>query len=99
MAPIVESSRAYTQPLVQSAKSAVVAAAPNVARLVTREVFLSRRDLTVSSDSQKVTLGVIGAYIVAIALLWNLPVLRWSLWPFKVRNPNKNEYYTIPENQ
>lgn len=44
---------------------------------------LSRRGLTVS-DTQKVTLGVIAAYIVAIALLWNLPYIRWVLWPFKV---------------
>ena len=83
MAPIVEKSAAFTQPLVRSAKAAVVAAGPSVAKLANREV-LSRRDLSVTSDSQKVTLGVIAAYIVAIALLWNLPFVRWSLWPFKV---------------
>lgn len=44
---------------------------------------LSRRDLTVN-DTQKVTLGVIGAYIVGIAILWNVPYIRWVLWPFKV---------------
>lgn len=42
-----------------------------------------RRDLTVT-DTQKVTLGVIAAYVVAIALLWNLPYVRWVLWPFKM---------------
>lgn len=25
-----------------------------------------------------------GAYVVVIALLWNLPYVRWSLWPFKM---------------
>ncbi|KAK3945157.1 peptidase M50B-like-domain-containing protein [Diplogelasinospora grovesii] len=45
--------------------------------------FLGRRDLTVT-DTQKVTLGVIAAYVVGIALLWNLPYVRWSLWPFKM---------------
>ncbi len=44
---------------------------------------LSRRDLTVN-DTQKVTLGVIGAYVVVIAILWNVPYVRWVLWPFKV---------------
>ncbi|KAK0615918.1 peptidase M50B-like-domain-containing protein [Bombardia bombarda] len=44
---------------------------------------LLRRALTVN-DTQKVTLGVIGAYIVAIALLWNLPYVRYVLWPFKM---------------
>lgn len=43
-----------------------------------------KRALTVN-DTQKVTLGVIAAYVVVIALLWNLPYVRWSLWPFKVR--------------
>ena len=46
--------------------------------------ILKRAALTVN-DTQKVTLGVIAAYVVAIALLWNLPYVRWSLWPFKVR--------------
>jgi hypothetical protein len=46
-------------------------------------VLLSRRDLSVN-DAQKVTLGIIAAYVVAIALLWNLPYIRWVLWPFKV---------------
>jgi hypothetical protein len=29
-------------------------------------------------------LGVIGGYVVAIAILWNVPYLRMILWPFKV---------------
>ncbi|KAH8909051.1 hypothetical protein BR93DRAFT_524101 [Coniochaeta sp. PMI_546] len=44
---------------------------------------LAARNLTVT-DTQKVTLGVIAAYIVIIAILWNVPYVRWSLWPFKM---------------
>jgi hypothetical protein len=55
---------------------------PDIARLSALH-FLSRRSMTVN-HTQGVTLGVIVAYVVAIALLWNLPYVRWSLWPFKV---------------
>lgn len=65
----------------RSARRAVIAAGPDLARLSAHH--LSRRALTVNS-TQKVTLGVIAGYTVAIALLWNLPYIRWSLWPFKV---------------
>ncbi|KAL4946106.1 hypothetical protein BDV06DRAFT_183146 [Aspergillus oleicola] len=44
---------------------------------------LHRRDLTVN-HTQAVTLGVMGAYVVVIAILWNVPFLRYSLWPFKM---------------
>jgi hypothetical protein len=44
-----------------------------------------RRGLGVN-HTQGVTLGVIAAYVVVIALLWNLPYVRWVLWPFKVRS-------------
>ena len=53
-----------------------------ITNLSTRSLLL-RRGLTMDS-TQKVTLGVIAAYAVVIALLWNLPYVRWSLWPFKV---------------
>lgn len=43
----------------------------------------ARAELTVT-DTQKVTLGVIAAYVVIIAVLWNVPYVRWSLWPFKM---------------
>lgn len=46
--------------------------------------ILLTRDLAVRSDAQKVTIGVIIAYVVVIALLWNLPYVRNILWPFKV---------------
>jgi hypothetical protein len=54
---------------------------PEIARLSARHVM--RRGLSVD-HTQAVTLGVIVAYAVVIALLWNLPYVRWSLWPFKV---------------
>jgi len=56
--------------------------APRLAR-ATASAILTRRALTVN-DTQKVTLGVIAAYTVAIALLWNLPYIKWVLWPFKM---------------
>ncbi|KAK4239678.1 peptidase M50B-like-domain-containing protein [Achaetomium macrosporum] len=62
------------------------AATPHIARMsatTTSAVLLSRRDLTVN-DAQKVTLGIIAAYVVGIAILWNVPYIRWVLWPFKM---------------
>ncbi|KAJ5189986.1 hypothetical protein N7491_007973 [Penicillium cf. griseofulvum] len=44
---------------------------------------LARRGLGVN-HTQAVTLGVMGAYVVVIALLWNIPYIRWVLWPFKM---------------
>ncbi|KAK3702136.1 hypothetical protein LTR37_015111 [Vermiconidia calcicola] len=44
---------------------------------------LAQRDLTIKG-AQGVTLGVIAAYIVGIAILWNIPYLRYVLWPFKM---------------
>jgi hypothetical protein len=46
------------------------------------QAHLYKRDLTVN-HTQAVTLGVMAAYVVVIALLWNLPYVRYSLWPFK----------------
>ncbi len=46
---------------------------------------LARRDLTVN-HTQAVTVGIIGVYVVVIALLWNIPYVRNVLWPFKVRS-------------
>ncbi|KAI0829563.1 peptidase M50B-like-domain-containing protein [Hypoxylon sp. FL0890] len=84
MAPVYERSGVFlTEYLLRSARAAVVAAGPEVARLARRDV-VSRRDLTVTSDAQKVTLGIIAAYVVIIAILWNVPYVRWSLWPFKM---------------
>lgn len=46
--------------------------------------YIQRRDLQNPNHTQQVTLGVIAAYVVAIAILWNVPYLRMVLWPFKV---------------
>jgi len=63
--------------------------APVLETLVRSTMFMSseapemvRRDLSVNS-TQRVTLGVIAAFVVVIALLWNIPYVRGVLWPFK----------------
>jgi hypothetical protein len=71
MAPI-------SPPLAKLARRALVTTAPALA-----SHHFSRRGLSVN-HTQGVTLGVIAAYVVVIALLWNLPYVRWVLWPFKV---------------
>lgn len=63
----------------------LVRATATAATTTTSAVLLARRDLTVN-DAQKVTLGIIAVYVVAIALLWNIPYVRGILWPFKVRS-------------
>lgn len=60
------------------ARRALVGAGPVLAHH-----HIERRGLSVN-HTQGVTLGVIAAYVVVIALLWNLPYVRWVLWPFKV---------------
>ncbi|RGP67227.1 peptidase m50blike domain-containing [Fusarium sporotrichioides] len=45
---------------------------------------LSRRDLQNPNHTQQVTLGIIGVYVVVIAILWNVPYVRMVLWPFKM---------------
>lgn len=59
------------------ARRALVTAGPPAA------AHVAKRGLSVN-HTQGVTLGVIVAYVVVIALLWNLPYVRWVLWPFKV---------------
>lgn len=76
MAPV-----SATEGFLYAAKRTAVAAGPDLIRLSSQH--LMRRSLTVN-HTQGVTLGVIAAYTVIIALLWNLPYVRWSLWPFKV---------------
>ena len=95
VSPALRSVAHHTGPVL---RSAVAAAAPLVLRRAaallnefsehehdTRDDLhrLSSRGLSVT-DTQKVTLGVIAAYIVAIALLWNIPYVRNVLWPFKM---------------
>jgi len=67
---------------VDYAKRAVVGAGPDIARLSAHNLVL-RRGLSVN-HTQGITLGVIAVYVVVIALLWNIPYVRWSLWPFKM---------------
>ncbi|KAF9869656.1 hypothetical protein CkaCkLH20_12843 [Colletotrichum karsti] len=59
-------------------KRAAVVAGPEIARRA-----LARRDLSVN-HTQGVTLGVIAAYVVVIAILWNVPYVKNVLWPFKM---------------
>ncbi|KAJ5732423.1 hypothetical protein N7493_003904 [Penicillium malachiteum] len=44
---------------------------------------LAQRSLSVN-HTQSVTLGIMAVYVVVIAILWNVPYLRYSLWPFKM---------------
>lgn len=44
---------------------------------------LSARGLSVN-HTQGITLGIIVLYIAVIALLWNIPYVKYSLWPFKM---------------
>jgi hypothetical protein len=61
----------------------VLAAVPRIA-LSSSAPTISPRGLSVNK-TQSVTLGIMAVYVVVIALLWNIPFVRWSLWPFKVR--------------
>ena len=69
--------------LAKLAQRALVTAGPVVASAAHATHHYEKRGLSVN-HTQGVTLGVIGAYVVVIALLWNLPYVRWVLWPFKV---------------
>ena len=64
------------------AKRAVLAAGPEMARMSAQNLVL-RRGLSVN-HTQGITLGIIVLYIAVIALLWNIPYVKYSLWPFKV---------------
>lgn len=69
-------------------RSALVAAGPAIAKR-SAEHLVQRRGITVD-HTQGITLGIIIAYVVIIAILWNVPYVRWVLWPFKVRFPPKH---------
>ncbi|GAA6060842.1 hypothetical protein JCM10212_005260 [Sporobolomyces blumeae] len=45
---------------------------------------LGRRSTLEPNSTQSVTLGVIGAYVVVIAILWNVPYVEKILWPWKI---------------
>ena len=82
MAPALPPSTRST--LANLARRTLITAGPALAQPHLQAHYLQRRGLTVN-HTQGVTLGVIAAYVVIIALLWNLPYVRWVLWPFKVR--------------
>ncbi|CAG8975888.1 hypothetical protein HYALB_00006505 [Hymenoscyphus albidus] len=83
MAPLPSTSSSdLPRTILHLARRAVITGGPSLLQLSARNA-LQPRALTVNS-TQKVTLGVIAGYTVAIALLWNLPYVRWSLWPFKM---------------
>lgn len=79
MAPLISPSERAS--LGKLARRALVTAGPALAQPHVHH--FAKRGLTVN-HTQGVTLGVIAAYVVVIALLWNLPYVRWVLWPFKV---------------
>lgn len=68
------------QPLESAASSIHVHASPQPHH----HALLVSRNLQHPTHTQAVTLGVIAGYVVAIAILWNVPYLRMILWPFKV---------------
>ena len=81
MAPICATAASCPRDILNTVAASFKPAAELTKR--SAEHVLSQRGLSVN-HTQGVTLGVIAAYVVAIALLWNLPYVRWSLWPFKV---------------
>ncbi|CAH0058591.1 unnamed protein product [Clonostachys solani] len=63
---------------------ALDAAFAPLATVALQEQHLQSRDLQNVNRTQAITLGVIAAYVVGIAILWNVPYLRMILWPFKM---------------
>ncbi|KAF2265561.1 hypothetical protein CC78DRAFT_615716 [Lojkania enalia] len=80
MAPIVLPTP-DRRDLAKLARRALVTAGPAIAQPHLHH--FARRGLSVN-HTQAVTLGIIAVYIVVIALLWNIPYVRWVLWPFKM---------------
>ncbi|RFU35545.1 hypothetical protein B7463_g766, partial [Scytalidium lignicola] len=59
--------------LIRNARSAVLAAGPEIAKRSAQNLVL-RRGITVN-HTQGVTLGIVIAYVVVIAILWNVPYM------------------------
>ncbi|GAA5835636.1 hypothetical protein JCM5353_004686 [Sporobolomyces roseus] len=53
---------------------------------------LEKRATLEPNHTQSVTLGVIGAYVVIIGILWNVPVLHWILYPWKMLTVGFHEF-------
>lgn len=68
--------------MLRAARRALVEAGPDLAR-ATAHGLLMHRSLSVNG-TQEVTLGIIAVYVVVIGILWNVPYVRYVLWPFKV---------------
>lgn len=79
MAPVIAISKPE---VLNFARRAVMTAGPHLVQHSARHALVAR-GLSVNK-AQEVTLGIIVAYVVVIALLWNLPYIRMILWPFKV---------------
>ena len=60
---------------VEYAKRTVVAAGPEMARLLARGLSVNH--------TQGITLGIIVLYVAVIVLLWIISHVKYSLWPFK----------------
>lgn len=69
------------------ARRALITAGPALAQPHLHS--FERRGLGVN-HTQGVTLGVLIAYVVIIGILWNVPYIRWVLWPFKVSHSAKH---------
>ncbi|KAL1867675.1 hypothetical protein Daus18300_006230 [Diaporthe australafricana] len=80
----LEIPRSPNAALLLAAKRALSEAGPDVLRTAARGVLLQRASLAVTADAQKITLGVIAAYVVGIAILWVIPKVNYLLWPFKM---------------
>ncbi|GAA5922039.1 hypothetical protein JCM3775_003472 [Rhodotorula graminis] len=79
----LESNHDYTLDSTPHPGKRALAASELLAAGSTSGASLARRSLA-PNDTQKVTLGVIAAYAVLITILWNVPVIHWVLWPFKL---------------
>lgn len=77
--------------LLSAARRTVTTAAPRALRFAGPAILLhhnsKRASLALTSDAQKITVGVFCGYFVAILILWYFPVrmVRKLLWPFKIQ--------------
>ncbi|GAA5961504.1 hypothetical protein JCM3765_003610 [Sporobolomyces pararoseus] len=55
-------------------------------------LLLKRDSVLEPNHTQSVTLGVIGAYVVIITILWNVPVINKFLWPWKMLTVGFHEF-------
>lgn len=68
--------------------AALLAAAPRALRFAGPAILYHKRaSLALTSDAQRITVGVFCGYFVAILILWYFPVrmVRKLLWPFKIQ--------------